>query len=87
MAATPESNVHDVLEEMRGMPRKDVNATLAVMAEWQGIPSWARNLADEPALFERYVDGLAGLHTVLLAPYESRLTALSTRTAPFTCAS
>jgi hypothetical protein len=62
----------ELLEQMRAMPRKDIKAQVSYGAEL-GVPSWAYQMADDTALYQQFVDGLASLYAVLLGPYEAQL--------------
>lgn len=69
-------SAEELLERLRALSPKHFNAQLAHFAERQSLPSWARNLGADKALREQFVDGLAGLYSVLVAPYEAPLTEL-----------
>jgi DNA-binding transcriptional ArsR family regulator len=66
----------ELLDQVRATPAGLVRQDMAAIAERQPIPSWARRLADDPAVFKRLSDGLADLHSIMLGPYWQRLTDL-----------
>jgi DNA-binding transcriptional ArsR family regulator len=66
-------SAEELLEQVRAMPRKRIHADLTLLAERQSLPSWAYHLADDAALYQRFVDGLASLYAALVSPYEARI--------------
>jgi DNA-binding transcriptional ArsR family regulator len=66
-------SVEEVLDRVRAAPREKISAALTFIAERQPIPSWARHMADDAALYRQFVDGLSSLYSVLLGPYEEQL--------------
>lgn len=74
----PVARVDEALDVMRAMPRCTIGKMLAFIAEERPLPSWARNLPDDPELFGRFIDGIADLYAVLLGPYERQTTDLFT---------
>jgi DNA-binding transcriptional ArsR family regulator len=69
-------SAEELLERLRAVPRKDISKALNFIAERQRIPTWAHQLPADPALYQRFVDGLASLYAALLGPYEAKLTDL-----------
>jgi DNA-binding transcriptional ArsR family regulator len=66
----------EVLEQVYAARSGEFNVHLGFVAERRPIPSWARHLADDMALYKQFVDGLASLYAALVSPYEARLTDL-----------
>jgi DNA-binding transcriptional ArsR family regulator len=73
MALAQTGTPEELLEQARAMPRKDINAYMAFIAERQSVPLWAHDLADNSALFGKFVDGLTDLYSVLLGPHEAQI--------------
>lgn len=63
----------DLLEHVRGMSRTRIRTEVGFIAQTTELASWAHQLADDSALFQELVDGLADLYDVLVRPYEKRL--------------
>lgn len=74
LGGTPE----ELLDYVRARPRQEVEAETAMLADLQPLPSWARHLANDAALYQQLSDGLDSLHTRLLSPYWGRITDLFT---------
>ncbi|MGP8296551.1 winged helix-turn-helix domain-containing protein [Streptomyces inhibens] len=58
---------------MRATPRKLIHAEMAVIAENQPVPPWARRLSDDAELREELYDGLGHLYTQLMGPYWTQI--------------
>lgn len=70
---TEAGKVEEVLELMRAKSRKEIGEALALLAERQPLPSWARHMADDREVFGRFVDGFSDLYEILMGPYETQL--------------
>ena len=56
------------------MPRTEIAAQMAELARYrQPIPSWARHLADDTALYGRVSRGVSELYHDLIGPHQGRL--------------
>lgn len=64
------------LDQVRAAPQSQIRAQTARLSRARPVPSWARHLADDPALYRQLSDGLGDLYSVLLAPYWDQATDL-----------
>ncbi|HEX3590046.1 MAG TPA: winged helix-turn-helix domain-containing protein [Pseudonocardiaceae bacterium] len=63
----------ELLAHVRTMSRTRIRTEVGFIAQTTELASWAHQLADDSALFQQLVDGLADLYDVLVRPYETQL--------------
>ncbi|WP_244943071.1 winged helix-turn-helix domain-containing protein [Streptomyces inhibens] len=63
----------ELLEQVRATPRKLIRAEMAVIAENQPVPAWARRLSDDAELREELYDGLGHLYTQLMSSHWTQI--------------
>jgi DNA-binding transcriptional ArsR family regulator len=68
----------EIVENVRATPRKAIRSEMAAIAERQPVPSWARQLPDDRALYEEVCSGVGSLYSLLLEPYWDSITDLFT---------
>ena len=68
-------DIEEALDKARSVPRQQVRAELAAIAEHQPIPGWARHLADDARLLQQVFDAVGSLYATLVQPYRAELAA------------
>ncbi|GAA3221352.1 ArsR/SmtB family transcription factor [Nonomuraea helvata] len=66
--------LQELIEHVRATPSDVVNSELAMLAERQAVPAWARSLGDDERLRGHLYNVLEQLYDQLLSPYWQRLT-------------
>lgn len=74
LVPTGGGSIQELLERVRSTPRSQIRADLAIMAQWQPIPQWARNLPNDAELLRQVYDSLDAVCAVLLSPYWTQIT-------------
>jgi DNA-binding transcriptional ArsR family regulator len=64
----------ELLEQVRATPRSQILKDLAHIAEWQPLPPWAHDLADDSDLLRQLCDSLDHVYTLLLSPHWAQIT-------------
>jgi DNA-binding transcriptional ArsR family regulator len=64
----------ELLEVVRATPTRVVATEMALVAEHQPLPSWARDLPRDLRLRTQVIDGLGSLYAALIDPYWPALT-------------
>lgn len=59
----------DLLEQIRSTSPEEIRRTLAHLAERQPLPSWTRQLGDDPRVLQELADSMQALHATVLGPY------------------
>ncbi|TQL18160.1 winged helix-turn-helix domain-containing protein [Streptomyces sp. SLBN-134] len=65
---------HELLEQVRAIPRSQIRKDLAHVAQWQPLPPWAHHLAHDSNLLRQLCDSLDHVHAVLLSPHWAHIT-------------
>ncbi|MFD0555108.1 winged helix-turn-helix domain-containing protein [Streptomyces rectiviolaceus] len=78
LAPTGVGSIPELLERVRFTPRSQIRADLALMAQWEPIPPWARNLPNDAELLQRVYDSLDQVCAVVLSPYWTQITNAAT---------
>lgn len=71
-----EGAVEDALERVRATPGPDIRHELSVMARYQTVPAWTRDLDRDAGLRRRLYDGIGLLFDCLLRPYWERISSV-----------
>ncbi|SFY48542.1 ArsR/SmtB family transcription factor [Streptomyces sp. F-1] len=67
----------ELMDRVRAVPRSRIRSDLADVAAHRSLPSWTRQLADDPDRLARLCDSLQHVHDRLLRPYWNEITAVT----------
>lgn len=62
-------SAQDLLEQIRSTSPQEIRQTLAGLAEHQRLPSWSRQLGEDPRVLQQLADSMQVLHATVLGPY------------------
>ncbi|MFD8595996.1 DUF5937 family protein [Kitasatospora sp. NPDC059646] len=65
----------ELLEQVAATPRTRIRASLAAIADHQGLPAWTHHLGEDPSLLRQLADTLGQVHSAALAPYWPQVSA------------